>query len=369
MYERPRIKRTTQQAIAPNGDLYLLRPSVDTDVRIPAPTEGDLRLLAAIDGEKTLDELIAQFGAGQVTDCLSQLEAQDLVEDAVDDDRIAPQIFERFDGQLRYFSDVSEGPTPSECQERLGCARVAVLGVGGLGSWVALALSCHGIGEMVLVDFDRIELSNLNRQILYSVADVGRSKAQIAAERLRAYDPGMKVEVREERLGSERAVAEAIEGSDVVVDAVDWPALEIERWVNAACFGAGIPFVAMSHFPPIARMGPFYVPGKTGCYACQEASYRRDYPLYDVVTDQQRAKASPSATLGSACALIGGQLGLDILHFLTGLSTPVTFGASQILNLRTGERKREQVVPEPGCRVCGELQPMASADEAELDAL
>lgn len=357
---RPRIKRTTQQAIAPNGDLYLLRPSIGTDVHIPAPSQSDLRLLAAIDGEKTLNELIAQFGAGEVSSCLSQLETQGLVEDAADDDKISPEISERFDGQLRYFSDVSEGPTASECQERLGGARVAVLGVGGLGSWVALALACHGIGEMVLVDFDRIELSNLNRQVLYSVADLGRSKARVAAERLGAYDPGMKIEVREERLDSEKAVAEAIEGSDVVVDGVDWPALEIERWVNAACFAARIPFIAMSHFPPVARMGPFYVPGETGCYACQEATYRRDYPLYDVVTEQQRAKPSPSATLGSACALIGGQLGLDILHFLTGLATPVTFGVSQIVDLRTGDLISEQVVPEPACPVCGGMQPAPS---------
>lgn len=353
----PRIKRTTQRALAPNGDLYLLRPSAEADVRIPSPTESEQRLLASLDGESTLDELIARFGAEEVSDCISQLEELNLVEDATDDDKLAPRISERFDGQLRYFSDVSTGPTASECQERLGAARVAVLGVGGLGSWAALALACHGVGEMVLVDFDCVELSNLNRQILYTEVDVGHSKAQIAAERLGAYDPGMRIEVREECLDSEGAVATAIEGSDVVVDAVDWPALDIERWVNSACFNSEVPFIAMSHFPPVARIGPFYVPGKTGCYACQEASYRRDYPMYDIVTEQQRAKPSPSATLGSACALIGGQVGLDVLHFLTGLAAPATFGTSQILDLRTGTLKRERVIPEPGCPVCGEMQP------------
>ncbi len=361
--QRPRIKRTTQQAIAPNGDLYLLRPSAGTDIHIATPTERERELLASIDGKRTVGELIAEFGAGEVSECLSQLKELDLVEDAADDDRVEPQIFERFDGQLRYFSDVTEGPTPSECQERLGRARVAMLGVGGLGSWVALSLACHGIGEMLIVDFDRIELSNLNRQILYTAEDIGRPKARIAAERLAAYDPGMKIEVREERLDSENAVAMAIEGSDVVVDGVDWPPLDIERWVNSACYAAEIPFIAMSHFPPVARMGPFYIPGETGCYVCQEASYRRDYPLYDVVTEQQRGKPSPSATLGSACALIGGQIGLDILHFLTGLATPATFGASLILDLRTGELKREQVVPEPDCPICGAMRsnPMEAA--------
>lgn len=177
--QRPRVKRTTQQVEAPNGDLYLLRPSAGRDIHIAAPTE--------------------------------------------EDDRIASDTWARFDRQLRYFSDISTGPTASECQERLEGARVAVLGVGGLGGWSALALSCHGIGEMLLVDFDRVELNNLNRQVLYAEADIGRSKAQAAAERLGAFNSAMRIEVRDERLDSEAVVADAIEGADVVIDAVDWP--------------------------------------------------------------------------------------------------------------------------------------------------
>ena len=129
-----------------------------------------------------------------------------------------------------------------------------------------------------------------------------------------------------QKLDSEEAVAEAITGYDLVIDACDWPAHDIEHWINSACFTAGIAFIAMSHFPPIARVGPFYVPGVTGCFACQEAGYRRTYPLFDVAMEQQRGHESPAATLGPACGLIGGQVGLDIMHFLTGLAQPSTLG-------------------------------------------
>jgi bacteriocin biosynthesis cyclodehydratase domain-containing protein len=357
MMERPRIKRSTQRVQAPNGDLYFMRPSAGRDTHIENPSESDRHLLAALDGSQDLTALIERFGKQEVLDCVASLQEVGLIEDAADDDRIDAGTWERFDRQLRYFSDVSDGPPASECQERLGSARVAVLGVGGLGGWSALALACHGIGEMVLVDFDRVELSNLNRQVLYTEADVGRPKVAAAAERLEAFDSRLKIEARDERLDSEEAVARVIAKSDVVIDAVDWPALDIERWVNAACFGAGIPYIAMSHFPPVARIGPFYVPGLTGCYACQEIAYRREYPMYDLVMEQQRSKGSPAATLGSACALIGGLVALDLLHHLTGIARPSTFGASHILDLRTGALEREQVVAEPNCPVCGETQP------------
>jgi bacteriocin biosynthesis cyclodehydratase domain-containing protein len=117
----------------------------------------------------------------------------------------------------------------------------------------------------------------------------------------------------------------------------------------------------MSHFPPIARVGPLYVPGVTGCFACQETAYRRQYPLFDVAVEQRRAKASPAATLGPACEMIGGQVGLEVMHLLTGLAEPSTLGAAHISDLRTMEVEREEVVPEPDCPVCGHLQPAAEA--------
>jgi bacteriocin biosynthesis cyclodehydratase domain-containing protein len=351
--ERPRLKRTTQRMDGPNGDLYLLRPSAGIDIRIEAPSEKQRRLVIALDGTRRRGELEREFGEKAVGDVLAQLGELGLVEDAADDDLIPAETMARFDRQLRYFGDVSSDQTPSHSQRKLEEGRIAVLGVGGLGGWSALALACCGIGEMLLVDFDRIELSNLNRQVLYTEADVGRPKTEVAAERLLAFNGSMRIDVLEERLDSQAAVAEAIEGYDLVVNAVDWPAHDIELWVNSACFAAGIPYIAMSHYPPIARVGPLYVPGKTGCYSCQEIAYRRSYPLYDLAVEQQRAKPFPAANLGAACALISGQAALDVMHFLTGLAEPSTLGASQLYDLRTMEAKREPVAPEANCRVCG----------------
>jgi len=356
---RPRIKRTTEEMEAPNGDLYLLRPSAGADVHIERPDAEGRRLLAALDGKRTREQLDEEFGEEEIGDLLAQLEELGVVEDAADDDLIAADTMARFDRQLRYFSDITAGPTPSQCQARLEGAKIAVLGVGGLGGWSALTLACCGVGEMLLVDFDRVELSNLNRQVLYTEADIGRLKAEAAAERLGAFNSAMRLEVKVDRLGSEADVAAAIDGYDFAIDAVDWPAHDIERWVNSACFAAGVPFIAMSHFPPIARVGPLYVPGRTGCYSCQEISYRRSYPLYDVAIEQHRAKPSPAATLGPACGLIAGQTALDIMHHLTGLAEPSTLGAGHIYDLRTMEVEREPVVPEPSCPVCGEMQPAA----------
>jgi molybdopterin-synthase adenylyltransferase len=357
---RPRIKRTTEPIGSPDGDVYLMRPSADSDIRIEKPNEEQRQLLDALDGEHTLEQLQEKFGEEDVGDLISQLEELEIVEDAADDDLLPATELARFDRQLRYFSDVGTGGlTPSECQRRLREAKVAVLGVGGLGGSAAIWLASIGVGEMWLIDGDRVEASNLNRQILFAEAEIGLLKVEAATARLRAFNSAMRVTSTARRLESQADIAEFIDGADVVIDAADWPAHDIERWCNSACFEAGIPYITMSHFPPIARVGPLYVPGKTGCFACQETAYRREYPLFDVAVEQRRAKASPAATLGPACGLIGGQVGLDIMHLLTGLAEPSTLGSAHIYDLRTMEVDRELVVPEPDCPVCGHLQPAA----------
>jgi molybdopterin-synthase adenylyltransferase len=357
MQSHPRLKRTIEQVETPEGHLILMRPSA-RDIRIEQPDERERKLLAALDGTRSREDLHEQFGVEEVETVIEQMQALDLLEDASDDNRVPVEERERFDRQLRYFSDVAgrDGPAPSECQARLRAARIAILGVGGLGGRAAWELACCGVGELLLIDGDRVEKSNLNRQIQYTEADVGRLKVEAMAARLRSFNSGIEVHTVPHRIESQGELRDAIAGVDLVVDAADWPAYEIEHWCNAACFEARIPYIAMSHYPPVARAGPLYVPGRTGCFQCQTIAYRREYPLFDLAIEQRRAKASPAATLGPACGLVGGLVGAEVMHFLTGLLPPAMMGVGYLYDLRTMEVEKYEVIPEAGCPVCGDLQ-------------
>jgi bacteriocin biosynthesis cyclodehydratase domain-containing protein len=153
-------------------------------------------------------------------------------------------------------------------------------------------------------------------------------------------------------LATPAEIGAAVGGSSLVVDAADRPAHDIERWVNAACFRHGVPYVTMSHFPPFARVGPLYVPGETGCFNCQERAYRRSYELYDHLVDQRRGSPSPAATLGPVCAFVGGQVALDVVHQLTGLCEPASKGSLRLFDTRTLSVTAEAVPRDPLCEVC-----------------
>lgn len=350
----PRLKRTIEPVDGLDGEIIMLRANGFEDVRITDLGERDRALVAALDGSRSVAQLENRFGVEKVTETLAGMREMDLVEDAADDRLIPAADLERYDRQLLYFSDLASGAhlTPSQCQARLAKARVAVLGLGGLGGRIALELACCGIGELRIIDGDRVETSNLNRQIQFEEANVGTHKAKAMAARLGAFNSGIRVKAEARRLEDQAQLAAFVAGADVVVNAADWPAHEIEAWCNTACFEAGIPYISMAQAPPLVRVGPLYVPGLTGCHDCQQSAWRREYPLFDAIVEQQRSRPSVASTLGPASGLIAAQVGMDVVHLLTGLARPASWNASCMYDLRSMEVRRFELPADPRCRTC-----------------
>ena len=347
---RPRLAAGWELRLTQDGDLLLLREWGDGDLVVEGDGARVARLLRLADGTRTADEVCA---VAADRECLVELVGQGVVEDAAaDTPGLDAWSLERFDRQLAYFSQrLPEGATRTDPQLRLQDARVCVLGMGGLGSWTALALATCGVGTIVGVDFDAVELSNLNRQVLYAECDIGASKAQAAGRLLRAYDSRLEYVPVVARMESAGDVRRVIEGADAVVAAADWPPHRIDRWVSEACFALGTPYIAMSQQPPLVRVGPLYVPGETGCYACQEAGFRRSFPDYDAIVETTCPFAT-TAAFGPACAVIGGMAASEIAHVVAGLAAPMTRGRADFLDLSTGVARSEEVVRVERCRHC-----------------
>ena len=126
-------------------------------------------------------------------------------------------------------------------QQALSKARVLIMGAGGLGAPAALYLAAAGVGYLRLVDPDVVELSNLQRQVLFDTADVGAPKAEVGAGRLAALNPHVEIEAICARLEPDNA-AELIAGCDLVLDGTDDFATRFA--VNAACVATGVPLVS-----------------------------------------------------------------------------------------------------------------------------
>ncbi|MCW2993798.1 MAG: ThiF family adenylyltransferase [Conexibacter sp.] len=350
--------------VADGDRLILMRAGRGGDVALDGDPRVLVELLRLLDGTRgpasILGALCATVApaltAEDLDEALAMLGAEGLIEDAGDDERhLDAAGLERYDRQLRYFGDLAGPGIPrAAAQARLEAATVAVLGLGGLGGMAATMLTVCGVGTIVGVDHDVVELSNLARQALYGQDDLGRPKVEAAAQRLAQLNARSRFVGIPRRLDSTAAVARAIAGADFVIAAVDWPAARISGWVNEACWAAGIPYVGMSQHPPLVRVGPTYLPGTTGCLDCQEAAYRRRFPLFDAAK-AAIADSSPAATYAPACGIVGSLVANEAIAHITGLAPVACAGRSTIIDLTTLAVTHEDVPRDPDCATCGRV--------------
>jgi adenylyltransferase/sulfurtransferase len=225
-------------------------------------------------------------------------------------------------------------------QERLAAARVLVVGAGGLGSPVCLYLAGAGIGTLGVADFDRLNLSNLNRQVLYRMDDLGRLKANAAGETLRALNPDLTVVEIVEKMTPERA-GELVVDYDLVVECSD--TFETKFLVNAACVRAGVPLVWASVLAWEGQMS-VVVPGEGPCYRCL---FPPQPDLANVPT------AHDVGILGAVAGMMGALEAVEAVKVLLDVGEPL-IGRLLVWDGRAGTFEMVSFSPQPGCLVCGE---------------
>lgn len=225
-------------------------------------------------------------------------------------------------------------------QRRLLTARVLVVGAGGLGSPAALYLAAAGVGTLGLVDADRVEVSNLQRQILHGVDDLERPKVLSGRDRLEALNPDIRVVPHAVRLDAASAAA-LVEDYDVVVEGSDSQATKLA--VSDACVARGRPLVVAGILGWDGQL-LVQVPGVTPCYRCV---YREAAPAGSVPTCQA------AGVVGPVAGVVGSMQALETLKLLLDLPSPLQ-GRLLFYDGRRGETTLVSAQRDPGCRACGE---------------
>lgn len=226
-------------------------------------------------------------------------------------------------------------------QVKLRAARVAVIGAGGIGCPALQYLAAAGVGTLRIIDDDRVSLSNLQRQILFGTADVGRLKVEVAAEAIARLDPGVAVETVATRLLPDN-VAALIGEVDLVLDGSDNFATRLA--VSDHCTSARIPLVS-------AALGQFQ--GQLGTFRGWEA----DKPCYrcfvgDAFDAEGCDTCSEQGVLGAMAGLMGSWAAMEAVRALTGFG-PDQAGKLHVLDGIAPTLRTIRLPKDPGCRGCG----------------
>ena len=241
---------------------------------------------------------------------------------------------------LRYSRHLTLPEVGLEGQAKLRDARVLLVGAGGLGSPAALYLAAAGVGTLGLVDFDLVDLSNLQRQILHGTSGIGSAKTESARARLRDINPHVQVATFAERLTSANALT-ILRDFDIVVDGSDnFPTRYL---VNDACVLLAKPDVYGSVFRFDGQVSVFYA--KQGpCYRCLYA----EPPPPDLVPS-----CAEGGVLGILPGIIGSLQALEAIKLIVGFGEPL-IGRLLLFDGRRMQFRELALEKDPECPVCGE---------------
>jgi molybdopterin/thiamine biosynthesis adenylyltransferase len=242
--------------------------------------------------------------------------------------------------RLRYSRHLLLNEFGEEAQERLLASHALVVGAGGLGSAALMYLASSGVGRITVCDGDRVDLTNLQRQVIHRVASVGQPKAASAAATLATINPDIRVDALEERAGPERLMALA-RGADLVLDCSD--NFATRHALNRACVASRKPLVSGAAIRFDGQIAVFDL-------------RRDDAPCYHCLfAEDAQAQEERCATMGVFAPLVGivGTFqAMEAIKLLTGVGETLA-GRLMLFDALASRWHEVRLARDPDCRVCG----------------
>lgn len=241
------------------------------------------------------------------------------------------------DQLLRYSRQIMLPSIDVAGQQRLLGSRVLVLGLGGLGAPVAMYLAASGIGHLVLVDYDDVELSNLQRQIIHQTDSIGEPKVESAAARIEKLNPETGITLIGNKLGGSE-LAEQVRLADVIVDGTD--NFEARFLINKVCVETGTPLVSGAVIRMEGQVSTF-IPGNNNC--CYRCLYHESEEVMET--------CSENGVLAPVAGIIGSIQATETIKVLLGMGG-ILLNRLLLLDAATMEWRTIKMKKDPACPVC-----------------
>jgi len=220
-------------------------------------------------------------------------------------------------------------------QQKLKAARILMIGMGGLGAPASLYLAAAGVGGLVIVDPDQVELSNLQRQVLFTSSDQGRSKVDAGLRRLTDLNPHVETQALQLAVRPDNAVA-LIGGFDLVLDGTDDFATRLA--VSDACVATGVPLVSGAIGRWTGQVGVF--PGRP-CYRCL---------VPEIPPDAETCQAV--GVIGALAGVVGSMMALEAIKLITGAGESLS-GRLLVYDALAAVTRTVRIAADPRCTACG----------------
>ena len=313
-------------------------------------------VIECIDGTRCAEDISRELGleASEVNALLQQLTKLGI---AVDRDHASVLAEQNFASrQLAFFADFVADPTV--IQSRLAGAHVVIVGLGTIGAGIIEHLVRAGLGRVTAMDPDVVSVTNLARQSLFSINDVGRPKVEAAQARLLQISDTHHFAGQQNALQSVEDLEALLESATLAINCADQPSVEqTSKWVGKACTAKRIPHIlAGGYRTHLGFLGPTVVPGESACWRCFETHYAAHDPFGQVGWTPLKISQPTGGSLGPLGGIVSGIHAWEAIRVLTGLLPPIMTNRKAEIDFKTLELTWLEVAQVPDCEECAKVK-------------
>lgn len=354
---RPKFKEIMKPVVVHQN---VIRIGLETDSYEIDDSDGVINeIIELLDGKRDILEIseVSSIPVNLIEECIHALNEIGCIED----DSIDPYQYinekdlERYRANLTFYTNfTSLEKNKFEFQKNIKDSTVAILGLGGASLGVA-CLTGLGVENIIGVDYDLVETSNLNRQFLYSEKNIGELKTEATLNRLKELNSDVNFKFINKKIKSSNDLNSIIKEADIVINAIDSPAILCNRWVNAACVKQNIPFI-QGGVSNTQIMWERIVPNQSGCYDCYLIHALRIDPFFEYQLKAIYNNHFPgrNVTTGPHVALLNGFMTSEVAKLLSGYTEAMPASTTMIYDKINIEIKKNFKWDKlPDCPTCG----------------
>lgn len=353
----PKLNSTVSVVKISESLLEFFKTNTRQQIHIRVKDDTIMNIVNELDGSKTIDELSVKYAVKKddLINLLTYLRKKGILDNVENIQEF--RDYERFRRSIHFLAEYSTShENLLEMWNNISEATVLVVGLGAVGSWVSANLVQSGVGNIILMDADIVEVTNLHRQFGYNEDDIGKKKIDVLEKRLQQYNPSLKVIKSESYLDETSLHKFDNIKIDLIINCADKPNVDTTSlWIGQYAMSRNIPHIIGGGYNlHLSLIGQTVIPSRTACVNCFRKKLEEENKIDSKKVKKLAVKNRKVGSFGPMCSMIASMVGMEAIKILSKQIVPANINRRGEFNIYTMELQYKTYERRKDCEWCGE---------------
>ncbi len=352
----PKLNSTISVVKISENILEFFKTNTRQQLHIKVQDDTIMNIVLGLDGTKTIEQISREYDIKQdaLDNLINYLRKNGILDNV--ENKMDFKYYSRFRRPIHFIAEYSSShENLVEMWDNIINSTVLIVGLGAVGSWVACNLAQSGVGKLILMDADTVDISNLHRQFAYGESDVGMLKTEVIEKKLKKYNPNINIVKHNEFLNEYNLQKFDDVNIDLIINCADKPNVDTTSlWIGEYAMKRGIAHIIGGGYNMhLSLIGQTVIPGKTACVNCFRTKLEEENKIDSSKVKKLVVKNRKVGSFGPMCSIIASMIGMEAIKVLTKKISPSNINRRGEFDIYTMDISYKKYERRDDCEWCG----------------